>query len=252
MPATGKHRRSSRRLSRGLAVATTGGAVVALPLLGAAGAHAATPAAAPQKAETTYSVAAGDTLAKIARDHHVSGGWQKLYEANHKAVGSDPAKIKPGMELNLVVASAAKAPATGSTQSGSGWQAPVKASIGTGYQASGGSWSSGHHTGIDFLVGSGTSVKAAAAGTVVAAGDGGAYGNQVVVHHADGHYTQYGHLSSISVSVGQQVSEGQQIALSGATGNVTGPHLHFEVRTGPDYGSDINPLDFLHQHGVSA
>ncbi|NED00656.1 M23 family metallopeptidase, partial [Streptomyces sp. SID6648] len=78
-------------------------------------------------------------------------------------------------------------------------------------------------------------------GKVVAAGDGGAYGNQVVIRHSDGMYSQYAHMSKIKVSVGDTVRGGTVIGLSGATGNVSGPHLHMEVRTGPDYGTDINP-----------
>ncbi|WP_030904306.1 transglycosylase family protein [Streptomyces sp. NRRL F-5126] len=132
-----------------------------------------------------------------------------------------------------------------------GVTAPVHAAIGTPYHASGSSWSSGYHTGVDFLVSTGTSVHAIEAGTVVTAGWGGAYGYQVVIRHADGKYSQYGHLSAISVKVGQKVGEGQRIARSGATGNVTGPHLHFEMRTGPAYGSDIDPLAYLRSHGVS-
>lgn len=129
-------------------------------------------------------------------------------------------------------------------------EAPVHAAIGTPYRASGSSWSSGYHTGVDFLVPTGTSVKAVEAGTVVTAGWGGSYGYQVVIRHPDGKYSQYGHLSAISVKVGQKVGEGQRIARSGATGNVTGPHLHFEMRTGPAYGSDIDPLAYLRSHGV--
>lgn len=68
----------------------------------------------------------------------------------------------------------------------------------------------------------------------------------------DGTYTQYGHLSSLGVSVGQHVTPGQQIGLSGSTGNTTGPHLHFEARTGADYGSDIDPVAYLRSHGVNA
>jgi murein DD-endopeptidase MepM/ murein hydrolase activator NlpD len=88
-------------------------------------------------------------------------------------------------------------------------------------------------------------------GTVVEAGWGGSYGNQVVIKMNDGTYTQYGHLSSVGVSVGQQVTPGQQIGLSGATGNVTGAHLHFEARTSPEYGSDIDPVAYLRSHGVN-
>jgi murein DD-endopeptidase MepM/ murein hydrolase activator NlpD len=133
-----------------------------------------------------------------------------------------------------------------------GYTLPVEhAPIGTPYRASGSSWASGYHTGVDFLVSTGTAVHAVAAGTVVTAGWGGSYGYQVVIRHADGHYSQYGHLSQISVKAGQHVNEGQRIARSGSTGNATGPHLHFEIRTGPVYGDDIDPLRYLRAHGVS-
>ncbi|MDX3538737.1 M23 family metallopeptidase [Streptomyces sp. MB09-01] len=123
--------------------------------------------------------------------------------------------------------------------------------VSTQYHAGGGMWSSGSHTGIDFHAASGTSVHAVGAGTVVEAGWGGAYGNNVVIKHNDGTYTQYGHMTSLSVSVGQQVTPGQQIGLSGSTGNSSGPHLHFEARTGSQYGSDIDPIAYLRSHGVS-
>ncbi|MFE5492709.1 M23 family metallopeptidase [Streptomyces virginiae] len=123
--------------------------------------------------------------------------------------------------------------------------------VSTQYKAGGGMWSSGSHTGIDFHAASGTSVHAVGFGTVVEAGWGGAYGNNVVIKHNDGTYTQYGHMSSLNVSVGQQVTPGQQIGLSGSTGNSSGPHLHFEARTGSQYGSDIDPISYLRSHGVS-
>jgi murein DD-endopeptidase MepM/ murein hydrolase activator NlpD len=72
-----------------------------------------------------------------------------------------------------------------------------------------------------------------------------------VIKMNDGTYTQYGHLSSIGVSVGLAVTPGQQIGLSGATGNVTGAHLHFEARTTSEYGSDIDPVAYLRSHGVN-
>ncbi|MEW2512577.1 LysM peptidoglycan-binding domain-containing M23 family metallopeptidase [Streptomyces sp. NPDC046870] len=298
MPAKGKHRRPrTPRFSRSLAAAGTGGAALALPLLGATGAHAAAPAqsvpgtavrtlpgtaqqtAARHDAGTrTYTVRSGDCLATIARDQQVGGGWQRLYDDNRQAVGADPGLIHPGLRLSIggKAAPAATAPATpkpaapGSTRPAApkttrqaapapapqpafaGYTLPVAgATVGTGYHVAGGMWSSGYHTGVDFVVPTGTPVKAVAAGTVVSAGWGGAYGNQVVVKLNDGHYAQYGHLSRLSVSAGQTVTAGQQVGLSGATGNVTGPHLHFEIRTTPDYGSDVDPVGYLRSHGVA-
>ncbi|MGW6564025.1 transglycosylase family protein [Streptomyces sp. NPDC054975] len=131
------------------------------------------------------------------------------------------------------------------------FSAPVSASIGTRYRVSGSSWSSGYHTGVDFPVPTGTSVKAVAPGRVVSAGWGGAYGYEVVIRHDDGRYSQYAHLSALTVREGQRVNGGQRIARSGSTGNSSGPHLHFEVRTGPGYGSDIDPLAYLRARGVS-
>ncbi|MFF8293320.1 transglycosylase family protein [Streptomyces sp. NPDC016309] len=131
-----------------------------------------------------------------------------------------------------------------------GFSAPVDAGPSTAYRKAGSSWSSGYHTGVDFPVPTGTAVKAVASGRVVSAGWGGAYGYQVVIRHEDGKYSQYAHLSALTVREGQRVTGGQRIARSGSTGNSTGPHLHFEVRTGPGYGSDIDPLAYLRAGGV--
>ncbi|MFF3837468.1 M23 family metallopeptidase [Streptomyces sp. NPDC001930] len=144
------------------------------------------------------------------------------------------------------------APSKPSATSGSsrGWTAPVSSSVRTGYYGQRGSWSRGYHTGQDFAVPTGTTVRSVGPGRVVTAGYGRSYGYEVVIRHPDGHYTQYAHLSRIDVSPGQSVSAGQRIARSGATGRVTGPHLHFEVRTTPHFGSDVNPLAYLRGHGV--
>ncbi|MER7816716.1 LysM peptidoglycan-binding domain-containing M23 family metallopeptidase [Streptomyces sp. NPDC096153] len=133
----------------------------------------------------------------------------------------------------------------------SGYFAPVVGGISTSYKTAGAMWSSGYHTGVDFIASTGTSVKSVGPGTVVSAGWSGAYGNEVVIKHNDGTYSQYAHLSQLSVSSGESVTGGQQIGLSGSTGNSTGPHLHFEIRTSPGYGSDIDPLAYLRRHGVS-
>ncbi|MEU9852369.1 transglycosylase family protein [Streptomyces sp. NPDC047974] len=131
------------------------------------------------------------------------------------------------------------------------YSAPVSADVGTRYGKPGSSWSSGYHTGVDFPVPTGTTVKAVSDGRIVSAGWAGAYGYQIVVRHDDGRYSQYAHLSAVSVREGQRVTGGQRIGRSGSTGNSSGPHLHFEVRTGPGYGSDIDPLAYLRARGVS-
>ncbi|WP_046918543.1 M23 family metallopeptidase, partial [Streptomyces stelliscabiei] len=93
----------------------------------------------------------------------------------------------------------------------------------------------------------GTVVKAGGNG----AGDGPAYGNAVVIKHANGQFSQYAHLSKVGVKVGQVVKTGQRIAFSGNTGNSSGPHLHFEIRTTANYGSAVDPVAFLRAKGVT-
>lgn len=81
-------------------------------------------------------------------------------------------------------------------------------------------------------------------------GNAGSYGIQVVIKHAPNIYTQYAHLSSVNVESGNEVSAGEVIGRAGSTGNSSGPHLHFEVRKGPNYGDDIDPVSFLKDQGA--
>jgi len=99
-----------------------------------------------------------------------------------------------------------------------------------------------YHKGIDWATPVGTAVMASSAGTVSKAGWGRGYGYVVYIDHADGRQTRYGHLSKVLVSVGQKVSQGEKIALSGNTGVSTGPHIHFEILIN---GSQVNPADYL-------
>lgn len=101
------------------------------------------------------------------------------------------------------------------------------------------------HTGIDIPAGYGEAVVAAASGTVISACYQGSYGNAVLISHGGGLYTLYAHNSSLIVYPGQKVSKGQQIARIGSTGSSTGNHLHFEVRNGASYGSDVSPWGYL-------
>ncbi len=99
------------------------------------------------------------------------------------------------------------------------------------------------HPGLDIAAPSGTTVTAAAAGTVIMAQWYGGYGNYVLIDHGGGYSTGYGHLSAIYVSNGQSVTRGQAIGAVGSTGQSTGPHLHFEVRIA---GKPVDPAPRIH------
>lgn len=169
------------------------------------------------------------------------------------------AQVKAAQSAKAAAAKAAakkEALAKAAAEKANAWVKPVdKYTLGSSFGLAGSHWSH-NHSGQDFAVPTGTPVKAVHKGTVVKAGpngggDGPAYGNAIVIKHEGGTYTQYAHLSQINVHIGQSVTTGQQIGLAGSTGNSTGPHLHFEVRTGPNYGSGIEPTGFLRAHGLS-
>jgi hypothetical protein len=111
MPVRAKHRRKKTNvITRGMIAAGTGGIALALPLVSATGASAATPAQAPQATHTavvpnvqlvTYKVVAGDTLSKVAQKYPKSGGWKKLYAANRAVIGDNPAHLRPGLKLTV-------------------------------------------------------------------------------------------------------------------------------------------------------
>ncbi len=88
----------------------------------------------------------------------------------------------------------------------------------------------GHHDGYDLAAAMGTPIRASKAGKVTFAGRKGGYGNAVMLSHAGGWSTLYGHASRLAVSVGQEVAAGQVVAYVGSTGHSTGPHLHYELR----------------------
>ncbi len=98
------------------------------------------------------------------------------------------------------------------------------------------------HTGLDFRGDTGEPIRATAAGKVVSAGWNGGYGKMVEVDHGNGFSTRYGHMSEISVSVGQTVRIGQTLGKIGSTGRSTGPHLHYETRVDD---KAVDPQKFL-------
>ena len=116
----------------------------------------------------------------------------------------------------------------------------------------GGTFSSGYglrdgemHYGVDWSCSIGTSVKAARDGVVTRAGWYSGYGYCVDIQHEDGSITRYGHNSQITVNEGQQVKQGEQVALSGSTGDSTTPHVHFEIWID---GRRVNPLDYVNKN----
>jgi murein DD-endopeptidase MepM/ murein hydrolase activator NlpD len=223
---TQSHRPGTSMLRKRAAVVAAGFGVSALLGTGAAVADSADATALPGIASS--SVEAQATAQAKAADNAAKA--KKEAEAKKKAAEEKKAKS---------------------------WIDPVKDyELSAGYSQGGAMWASGHHSGQDFAVPVGTDVSAVHGGTVVkaggnGAGDGAAYGNAIVIKHSDGTYSQYAHLSRIDVKVGDTVSTGSHIAKSGNTGNSSGPHLHFEIRTTADYGSAVNPVSFLKKEGVS-
>ena len=110
-----------------------------------------------------------------------------------------------------------------------------------------GLWAS-YHTGLDFNGNTGDPIMAIANGTVTSTGYDGAYGNKTVVTLDDGTEIWFCHQTSIYVSVGDRVNGGEVIGTVGATGNVTGSHLHLEVR--PGGGGPVDPFDAFVDHGI--
>ncbi|MER6271846.1 M23 family metallopeptidase [Streptomyces sp900105755] len=247
MCASGKHRRPGR-VKRTTAQAA---GIAALTTTGVIGTVSAAPALAAENSVEQTGLTPVITISdSVAEQIDAQAAAQKAV-AERKAA-EEAARKKAAEQAKKERAAKARAAREAERKRLNTFVAPISDSyVSTGYKTGGSLWSSGAHTGIDFHAASGTVVHAVGTGTVVSTGWGGAYGNEIVIKMADGMYTQYGHLSSIGVSVGQQVTPGQQIGLSGATGNTTGPHLHFEARTTPEYGSDVDPVAYLRKHGVN-
>jgi murein DD-endopeptidase MepM/ murein hydrolase activator NlpD len=107
------------------------------------------------------------------------------------------------------------------------------------------------HYGEDMAAPWGTPFYAAGDGIVVHAGPEGGYGNAIIIQHANGDVTLYGHEEKVLVRVGERVKAGQLIGLVGSLGNSTGPHLHFEVRVGGEHGRPVDPVPWMADRGVS-
>ena len=177
-------------------------------------------------------------------------------EAKRKAEAAAAAAAKKKQASNASSSSnaAAATPAASAPASGGMFQRPSGGRLTQGWGPASGVNGYTFHNGIDLAAPVGTPIRAAQTGTVTTAGWGGAYGNHVIITHViNGQVwtTVYAHLSSVSVSAGQRVSQGQHIGGMGSTGNSTGSHLHFEIhRGGYSYssssaGNTVNPASFL-------
>ncbi|GAB2442316.1 M23 family metallopeptidase [Streptomyces incanus] len=251
--APGKHRRPSR-VHRGTARAAGVAALTTTGVIGSLTAPALAAESAAEQTGLTPVITLGDEAAaqvdaQAAAQHEAA---REAAQAAAREAAEEAARERAADEAERAREAEERAAREAERKRLTTLVSPIAGSyVSTGYLSGGAVWSSGSHTGVDFHAASGTPVLSVGMGTVVEAGWGGAYGNQVVIKMHDGTYTQYGHLSSVGVSVGRQVTPGQQIGVSGATGNVTGAHLHFEVRTTAEYGSDIDPVAYLRAHGAN-
>ncbi|WP_309055576.1 M23 family metallopeptidase [Streptomyces sp.] len=250
--ATGKHRAPSRMARRGVGIA--GAATLAtsgvIGTLASPALAADTEDRSPEDTGLTR-VITEDSLADRV-NAQVAAQEQEAFETAAKEKARAEAKRKAEARAQEIREARERAAREAERRRLASFQLPVSGSyVSTGYKTGGSLWSSGSHSGVDFHAAYGSRVVSVGAGTVVEAGWGGAYGNNIVIRMNDGTYTQYGHLASIEVHVGQTVEPGEQIGVSGSTGNSTGPHLHFEARTSAEYGSDINPVAYLRARGVA-
>lgn len=169
----------------------------------------------------------------------------KKYGTTSEQILKDNPKLKsltPGVTLTIQENTKAEDVSRGLMVS---WHWPVLGPLSSEYGWRG--YKEFHH-GIDIAVATGTPVSAARAGRVAKVGRLGVYGLAILIDHGNGIQTLYAHNSQLLVKAGEQVENGERIALSGNTGNTTGPHLHFEIRQN---GKTVDPAEFLPQYSIA-
>jgi murein DD-endopeptidase MepM/ murein hydrolase activator NlpD len=183
-----------------------------------------------------YKVRSGDNLAGIAKRYKTD--TTKLVDAND--LGSET--IAVGQSLFIPGARLPKTAVTQALGQRVAW--PVRGPLSSyfGYRPDPFTGVRRFHGGIDIVVDMGTAVHAAMAGRVEDVGYNATYGNYIIMSHSGGFQTLYGHLTSASVVIGQELSQGALIGLSGNTGYTTGPHLHFSLFK---RSLALNPLKYL-------
>ncbi|MFI9029776.1 M23 family metallopeptidase [Streptomyces sp. NPDC053560] len=206
------------------------------------------------------AAAAGRTRALDARKQRLAGERERIGRSLDRARGRLWRLVAGAAESGTEAAGSCGGPSEGvssaagalaaAAPSARGWTRPVTGyALSASFGGAGAHWSH-RHTGQDFAVPVGTPVRSVGRGRVTTVECGGPFGINVVVRHGAHTYTQYAHLSAVLVRPGQRVRAGQPLALSGNTGNSTGPHLHFEVRRGPGVDTAVEPLRWLRKRGV--
>ncbi|MEU7281306.1 peptidoglycan DD-metalloendopeptidase family protein [Streptomyces sp. NPDC045431] len=189
-------------------------------------------------------------LAAIKREieARLERAQQRLHAEAQRSVAAG--RCRGAVRIDRRDGKAAAAGGRGARGRGPAWVAPVADyRLSARFDSAGGRWSH-RHTGQDFAVELGEPVRSIGAGRVQSVSCGGSFGIEVVVRHENGWYSQYAHLAAPGVGKGERVWAGQWIGQAGTTGNSTGPHLHFEVRLTPHYGSAVDPVRWLLEHGV--
>ncbi|HLM18613.1 MAG TPA: M23 family metallopeptidase [Acidimicrobiia bacterium] len=183
-----------------------------------------------QQVSARDAAASAEQAANVAKDQAVA----RFDEA-------EAASAAESQRIAELARAAAEAPAMGDGT----FIRPVPGSItsGFGYRTDPVTGATAFHSGLDFGAPCGTPIKAAGTGAILSvAFNSGGYGNMTLINHGNGLSTLYGHQSSIIVSAGQSVTQGQVIGYVGSTGKSTGCHLHFEVRVG---GNPVDPTAYL-------
>ncbi|MBE5780685.1 MAG: hypothetical protein E7328_02540 [Clostridiales bacterium] len=201
--------------------------------------------------QNSSSLYVGETQVKTKGVNGTSKVTTTITYENGKETKRESKDTVVKAPVNKVVLVGTKKKPTTTTPSGGGGVAgapsfrwPTTGTITSRYGYRTGTYS-GYHKGLDIANSKGTPIYAAAAGTVIEADDsgwGGGYGTHVQIKHNDTYTTLYAHMSKMTVRYGQKVSKGQVIGYMGATGAVTGVHLHFEVIKN---GSKVNPEPYL-------
>jgi murein DD-endopeptidase MepM/ murein hydrolase activator NlpD len=184
-----------------------------------------------------HTVQTGDNLTKLANRYDTTVSNISSYNGL-----SNPNRLLPGQVLYIPTPSVAALARLPSRRLTLLWPVQGRISSGYGFRIHPVLKTRHFHGGIDIVAAEGTKVKAAASGQVVSVGTRGNYGLAVVLEHAGGLTTWYGHNSQVLVRTGDHVRQGQTIALVGRSGLVTGPHLDFRIKIGDQ---TVDPLEWL-------